>query len=1028
MVFEADPYPASQNASTAYGTSYFFNHDGTPSCSIRGNGPQAYSTVPDAATERLPRCYTRTFANHQEQVSFRDADSYATASPHQNVVRTATMTGAGRLLSRTTTQSGTPLEHATFTFDRLGQLTGMTRYLDPVNHTGPVTWSWAYDSFGQQLTWQEPDTAVRTLHYSTWGELKEVGWTESVVSPSGPRSRVMQYDALGRVTHTEDRILGVTVPDTAYDYFHDVGASPTPLVTPTNVLGRLARTQSSLGEVFYSYDALGRPNAYVYTDAAGTPYVERTTLRADGALDTLTRYLPDTDYAEETVWYAYDTAQRLTYIKYEDAKSSKELYLATSINAVGQVHGAVHGGVAEFVADYATTGRRLPLSTTVATSLGSRAFNITHRDLMGRERRRTEVSDGTANDVRTDLTYDALGRLTTSKTRLQGTTPLADWSYTYDALGNLLTQTDALGTADSTMSYASGDRDRLCRIGYGNGGLGGTTCNVTHDSLGNIHRQPTRAGTRRLDYFPSGNVRAVINATASANFRYGALNVLRELDLRTPDKDARHTWGFGDLLELKEQAINGKLTQVLTRHIPGPGGVIATRKGAKEDWVFPFGELRGARYTVDAKGRFFQDVEYAPFGEPKSSGVQGYPGTKLYSSDQWNSGEALEGLGLVHLGARLYDPVIGRFLSRDPLVIPRTAATTNPYGFAMNDPVNRADPSGLDSGCIGKECQGGGGGFPGQPGGGGGPSAINDPSLYFPNTGASGGSAAPAATIRTIASVESFTQAPTAPQTQSGAFLKVSTQLVTGIWMGSSFDYDSLAARGFTVAQVADQLSNTTEGVAQVSAMENAVYDRWSSFGQGFGDAIIFWCPGCTEQMRKSWGITSGGDTYYYAVGSLTGIIGMIVAPQPTSIVAPPKTSITEEFRQYVSFHGADKVNPTFCMTNCSKTSIAVERTLAGNPTIAEWGRRVPHSVIEAELGGTFQNIAGRKGIEQMVESWGQGSRGVVVGRFNDGSGMGHAFNVLNFRSKSFFFDGQAPTRTQMDWKRFDLVMLMRTN
>jgi hypothetical protein len=55
------------------------------------------------------------------------------------------------------------------------------------------------------------------------------------------------------------------------------------------------------------------------------------------------------------------------------------------------------------------------------------------------------------------------------------------------------------------------------------------------------------------------------------------------------------------------------------------------------------------------------------------------------------------------LGARLYDPALGRFLSRDPLLIPRTAATTNPYAFAMNDPVNSADPSGLDN-CPEGHC------------------------------------------------------------------------------------------------------------------------------------------------------------------------------------------------------------------------------------------------------------------------------------------------------------------------------------
>lgn len=79
-----------------------------------------------------------------------------------------------------------------------------------------------------------------------------------------------------------------------------------------------------------------------------------------------------------------------------------------------------------------------------------------------------------------------------------------------------------------------------------------------------------------------------------------------------------------------------------------------------------------------------------------STGAQ--PGTTDYTSAQWNGGDALAALGLSQLGARIYDPVIGRFLSRDPLLIPRTAATTNPYAFANNDPVNSSDPTGLCSG------------------------------------------------------------------------------------------------------------------------------------------------------------------------------------------------------------------------------------------------------------------------------------------------------------------------------------------
>ncbi|GEN12412.1 hypothetical protein SAMN05443572_10397 [Myxococcus fulvus] len=265
-------------------------------------------------------------------------------------------------------------------------------------------------------------------------------------------------------------------------------------------------------------------------------------------------------------------------------------------------------------------------------------------------------------------------------------------------------------------------------------------------------------------------------------------------------------------------------------------------------------------------------------------------------------------------------------------------ATTNgrlTYAKTASIPMpTGSDPSGLDAGCIGKECQGGGGGFPGQPGGGGGPSAINDPSLYLPGVGASGGSADPAATSRVATSVASFTQSPTGPRTPSGVVLKTPVQLMTGIKLGSSFDYDSLAARGFTVGQVADQLANTPEGARQISKMMNAFKDQLSSFGQGVGDVIIFWCPGCTEHMRKTWGITSGGDSNAYMWGSITGIIGSIMAMNPSAFVPAPKVTV-EDFRQYLHFKGADKVQVLPCTTNCTSTTAAVEYTLAGRPMAA---------------------------------------------------------------------------------------------
>lgn len=49
--------------------------------------------------------------------------------------------------------------------------------------------------------------------------------------------------------------------------------------------------------------------------------------------------------------------------------------------------------------------------------------------------------------------------------------------------------------------------------------------------------------------------------------------------------------------------------------------------------------------------------------------------------------------GLVRFGARDYDPEVGRWLSKDPILF--NGGDTNLYGYVINDPVNFIDPDGL---------------------------------------------------------------------------------------------------------------------------------------------------------------------------------------------------------------------------------------------------------------------------------------------------------------------------------------------
>ena len=75
---------------------------------------------------------------------------------------------------------------------------------------------------------------------------------------------------------------------------------------------------------------------------------------------------------------------------------------------------------------------------------------------------------------------------------------------------------------------------------------------------------------------------------------------------------------------------------------------------------------------------------------------QQQPDTGLVVRFRMGGQEYDQETGLYHLGARYYDPQLGRFLSEDPIGI---AGGLNLYAYAGNDPVNRRDPSGLD-GCY----------------------------------------------------------------------------------------------------------------------------------------------------------------------------------------------------------------------------------------------------------------------------------------------------------------------------------------
>ncbi|MFI9616813.1 ricin-type beta-trefoil lectin domain protein [Streptomyces sp. NPDC052023] len=105
---------------------------------------------------------------------------------------------------------------------------------------------------------------------------------------------------------------------------------------------------------------------------------------------------------------------------------------------------------------------------------------------------------------------------------------------------------------------------------------------------------------------------------------------------------------------------------------------------------------------ADQNGTAYVEVTLAEGNKVKFSKTDPF-GNERSQSPSWRSHRSYVGgnddaaSGLIHLGAREYDPTTGRFLSADPVLDLADPVQMNGYVYCENNPVTFADPSGLAS-------------------------------------------------------------------------------------------------------------------------------------------------------------------------------------------------------------------------------------------------------------------------------------------------------------------------------------------
>ena len=311
------------------------------------------------------------------------------------------------------------------------------------------------------------------------------------------------------------------------------------------------------------------------------------------------------------------------------------------------------------------------------------SVNYSLRDKLGRIRAKSETIQGVTTLY--EYTYDTAGRLDVVK---EGATlPVVVRDYGYDQNGN---RTDV--REDLLLPPIAGydDQDRLesydgTVYAYSDAGdlesktEGSDVTNYTYDPLGNLVHVQLPDGSE-IEYLIDGANRRVGKKVGVGTpvlvqgFLYrDALNPVAELDAAS---------------QLVSRFVYGSKANV-PDYMERDGGtfrLLSDQQGSVRLVVDTSSGVVRQRTDYDEFGTIIQRLEY------DASGVLAAP-LLPFQPFGFAGGLYDPDTELVRFGARDYDPRVGRWTSKDPIRF--DSSGTNLYAYALNDPVNLLDLSGL---------------------------------------------------------------------------------------------------------------------------------------------------------------------------------------------------------------------------------------------------------------------------------------------------------------------------------------------
>jgi RHS repeat-associated protein len=578
--------------------------------------------------------------------------------------------------------SVTPSQWNTHSYDTYGRITGITRpsgrnttftySSSRVTETtgGKVSWketnsmglvTTAHDNGGDITYTYYPDGVVKTITNGTTVSSMEYNLLGAQTKLTDPSSGVVEYtwDAYGRLTSQKN----ARNQTTTYTYYADgrINSIAHPSGEGTDVytyntneqLTGIGNSTTSVGRSF-GYDSQGRVNS-IEENIAGSNFSTTFTYDAKGRLSTRTHPSGITET------YNYNSSGYLSSITTSGAS-----YTITSMNARQQITGATYGS--SLLGEFGFDDYGLPLH--IKAKVGSvymQDYRYSFNGVTGNLSSRNNSITGETNSE--SFTYDNLDRLTAINSS-NGLT------MGYDNHGNITGKSDL---APGIYTYGNSAKPyAVTEINSSNSLISSVDQNITYTSFD----QPS----------------VITELPYEATFTYNC-NGQRAKMVVTENSNTILTRWYVDSHYEKET--DGSITKEYT-WIGGSAytaPILAVKQGTGTTYYYLLRDHLGSiTHVTNTAGTVLNRYSFDAWGRRRNPTNWGYSltsQTDLLPDRGFTGHEYLPWFKLYNMNGRLYDPLVGRFLSADNSIQnPLNSQNYNRYSYCLNNPLKYTDPSG----------------------------------------------------------------------------------------------------------------------------------------------------------------------------------------------------------------------------------------------------------------------------------------------------------------------------------------------